>query len=311
MLATIFNKTKPINYLLIAFALVIVFVSYYNFNFSAPLSAYAVFQISIIFILLLISFFWLNFISQKNELSKSNNYPLLVLLLLVALNPQVFNNINLVISNFFILLAFRRIVSLRTFKSNKQKIFDASLLIFIASLFHIYALVFIVVIFVAILIYSFAEAKNLLIPFIALVSVATIYVTIDSLQGFKLLTALLHDVYLPYQSLTFPSVYAHISFSLYIAFSILVLIYGIIQLPKKQQNIKGTYTITFFMYLAGLFVYILESNKDNSVLLFSMVPTALLAANFIEEIPKNKFKDAVLYTIASVSLILFFFQLNG
>ena len=217
----------------------------------------------------------------------------------------------MVISNFFILLAFRRIVSLRTFKSNKQKIFDASLLIFIASLFHIYALVFIVVIFVAILIYSFAEAKNLLIPFIALVSVATIYVTIDSLQGFKLLTALLHDVYLPYQSLTFPSVYAHISFSLYIAFSILVLIYGIIQLPKKQQNIKGTYTITFFMYLAGLFVYILESNKDNSVLLFSMVPTALLAANFIEEIPKNKFKDAVLYTIASVSLILFFFQLNG
>jgi hypothetical protein len=55
---------------------------------------------------------------------------------LLILFPSVFNNSNLLVANFFLLLAIRRMISLQTLKAPKEKIFDASIWIFIASLFH-------------------------------------------------------------------------------------------------------------------------------------------------------------------------------
>jgi hypothetical protein len=46
------------------------------------------------------------------------------------------------------LLALRRLISLQSMKASKEKIFDASLWVFIASLFHFWSILFIVLIFI-------------------------------------------------------------------------------------------------------------------------------------------------------------------
>lgn len=310
MLTTIFSKTKPINYLLIAFGLIIAFTFHVFFTPVETVSGYFIFQKSSILILFLLSFFWTNFITQKNEISKSNNYALLVFLFITVLNPSVFIKINLVISSFFVILAFRRIVSLRTFKQTKQKIFDASLLILVASLFHFHAIFFLVLVFAAVFIYTSGTPKNLLIPFIAFISVGTIYFGLDSFQDFQLINSLKSQMQFEISSFAFKDTISHVVFSLYAAFSILVLIYGLISYPTKQLNTKGTYSLTFLYLVTGTLVYLLNPIRSNSVLIFTLVPVALLSANFIEEINKNGLKNAVLYTILLVSFFFFILQLN-
>ena len=57
--------------------------------------------------------------------------------------PSIWNDFNLLISNFFILLALRRLLSMHSAKAPKEKIFDASLWIFFASFFHFWSILFI------------------------------------------------------------------------------------------------------------------------------------------------------------------------
>jgi hypothetical protein len=81
------------------------------------------------------SVFITNFISKKNGLSKDSAYTVFFILLIVFF-PSVLDNVNLVVANFFILLAFRRLISLQSLKASKEKIFDASFWIIVAALFQ-------------------------------------------------------------------------------------------------------------------------------------------------------------------------------
>jgi hypothetical protein len=76
---------------------------------------------TILFITIFGCFFIGNFIIKKNGLSKDSAYMILFYLLLLLFFPSVMNNSDLIISNFFIILALRRLISLQSPKSPKEK----------------------------------------------------------------------------------------------------------------------------------------------------------------------------------------------
>jgi hypothetical protein len=90
---------------------------------------------------LLGSVFITNFISKKNGLSKDSAYTVFFIFLLIVFFPSVLDNVNLVVANFFILLAFRRLISLQSLKASKE-IFDASFWIIVAALFQFWSILF-------------------------------------------------------------------------------------------------------------------------------------------------------------------------
>src|SRR6478672_5309285 len=151
MITTIFKKSTPINYSLVVILLLVFFFLYQFQHTKLPVNQTDTFQTVGIVLLLLASLFIANFIAKKNALTKNSSYTILFFVLLLLLFPLVLKNANLVVANFFILLAMRRLVSLQTLKAPKEKIFDASLWIFVASLFHFWAILFVVLVYISIL----------------------------------------------------------------------------------------------------------------------------------------------------------------
>jgi len=89
-----------------------------------------------LFLVLIVTFFMVNFIVRKNGLSKDNSYVLLIMVLCFGLFPQSSLNYLFIISNLILLFAFRRIYSLRTNKEIKEKIFDSAFWVGIATLIY-------------------------------------------------------------------------------------------------------------------------------------------------------------------------------
>lgn len=142
MITSVFKKSTFANYILVVLLLVF-FFSFYQFNeVNVAQKVTDIYQKSLIIIVLISSLFLVNFIVKKNGLTKISSFAILFFVLYLALFPSVFGNLKLVLANFFVILAIRRMISLQTLKSPKEKIFDASLWIFVASLFHFWCILF-------------------------------------------------------------------------------------------------------------------------------------------------------------------------
>ena len=167
MITSIFKKSTPINYSLMGI-LMILFFFIYQFNSATNIHFLIDFfkKFGLLGILFA-SLFFSNFIVKKNGLTKDSSYTILFYFIFLLFFPKIFNNINLLLANFFILLSMRRLISLQTLKAPKEKIFDASLWIFVASLFHFWAIIFLVLVYISIIFHVSRDYRNWLIPFVA------------------------------------------------------------------------------------------------------------------------------------------------
>ena len=176
MITSVFKKSTPLNYTLI---LILVLSFFFLYQFQAANQANSVYEILqkiVLLVVILGSLFLSNFIVKKNILTKDSGYTLLFYSILLLFFPSILNNYNLILSNFFILLALRRLVSLQTLKAPKEKIFDASLWIFIATLFHFWAILYILIIYISIIFHVSRDYRNWLIPFVAFFIVLIIFI---------------------------------------------------------------------------------------------------------------------------------------
>src|SRR5690606_36426599 len=172
MLASVFNKSRPINYALIGIFLVLVYFLYLSKDTYWTQSYFLIAQKAGLFLVLTFSVFLVNFITRKNNLSRDNTYAMFLFVVFMVLFPTTLVNTNVIISNFFILLALRRLVSLQSLITPKEKIFDASFWIFLAALFHFWSIIYILLVFISIVFHVSRDYRNWLIPFIAFFAVA-------------------------------------------------------------------------------------------------------------------------------------------
>ena len=109
MITTIFSKSRPFNYVLVTVLLIIVFFLYQLKTTEWLQHADSIGKKAVLLIVLVASLFLSNFITKKNGLSKDNTYPFLFFFCFLILFPTTLGNPNLIISNFFIILALRRL----------------------------------------------------------------------------------------------------------------------------------------------------------------------------------------------------------
>ncbi len=183
MITSIFKKSSILNYGLIIILVLASFFIFQNSDLGNKMAGNTLTANLLSLLLLLTSFFLVNFIVKKNGLTKASSYTILFFLLFLLLFPVVFNHSNLLFANFFLLLAMRRLISLQTLKAPKEKIFDASMWIFIASLFHFWSILFILLVYISIIFHVSRDYRNWLLPFVAFVTTAVVF----------LLTALYFD----------------------------------------------------------------------------------------------------------------------
>lgn len=309
MIASIFSKTRPINYLLIGFLIVICFFSLIicedKFYFDWP----NVLNQSLFLFLIIASTVLVNFISLKNDLTKNNTYAALLFFIFLMFFPSIFENKNILISNFLLLLALRRLISLKSMLNTKEKIFDASFWIFLSALFHFWSIFYIVLVFISIILDVSRDFKNWLIPFIALFTVVILFFLFNDILDNSLYERLINKTYVGFNFSYFENVYQNLALAIFTSVSLLLFVSFIMGMNKKMLNMQTSYKKILFSFVLGVGIFILSANKNNGYLAFSLAPLAIIGANFLEDLKTDWVKETTLYIFFFLGVFFFITQL--
>lgn len=309
MITSVFSKSRPINYILITTLLVICFLL---FQFRTNFNTISVFEIAkkgLLLLLLIGSLFITNFITKKNGLSKDNSFTFFLFFVFLILFPNTLSNGSLIISNALILLAIRRLISMQSLITPKEKIFDASLWIFAASLFHFWCILFILLVFISIIFHVSRDYRNWVIPFIAFFTVVII-MTMFCLAFYPtFLQEYSKQIVVDFDVQYFENVFENIAIAIYVLVAVIAFFSMLFILPKKLSNLHSAYRKIMFSFLIGLGIYFISPNKENSFLIYTFVPVAIMLTNYIETIEKYWIKEVLVGIIASASLVTYILQI--
>lgn len=305
MITSIFNKSKALNFFIVFIIVVLAFVlaafrlEVLEFTTQNALLIFALF--SIVYFTLLV----VNFIVYKNHLSHRNNYELLVFGFLLLAVPQSVTDINVVISNLFIVLALRRLLSLKSLKNVTKKLFDAGFLIVVATFFYFWSILFLVLAILSPLFFSEYRLKSIIAPILGFLSVfvimlATSIVVTDTYLGLYDIQPFINFNYSNYSSLV-------IVLSFLGLLGVRVVSFFIKQIRLQIKAVRPNYKIVFYGFLISLVVVVIAYPKTGAELLFLFPFMAIMITNYIEELEYGWMQEVILWSMLLISLGVFLF----
>lgn len=260
-------------------------------------------------LILFASVFVSNFIVKKNGLTKDSAFTILFYFLFLLFFPDILDNYNLVLANFFILLSMRRLVSLQTLKAPKEKIFDAALWIFVASLFHFWAILFIILVYISIIFHVSRDYRNWLIPFVSLFLASIIFVFYALLIDKTAINTYLAADEIDFSIDYFTNDYQNIAFSIYAVFVVFFTFPSVFSLTNKPLNLQASYKKVLFAVFISIVIFILSTNKSSEVLVYTFLPMSIMATNMIEYLQNKIQQEIILFVSIAAALFCFFTQL--
>ena len=309
MITSVFKKSTIVNYSLIVVLLVLFFFLY---QISDALNAHAVNGISrtaTLLVLLISSFFLINFTVKKNNLTKDSSYTIFFFLLFLLIFPSVFGNMSLLFANFFLLLAIRRLISLQTLKAPKEKIFDASMWIFIASLFHFWCVLFILLVYISIFFHVSRDYRNWLLPFVAFFATVVIFLVAALVLDPTWITHIVNQTQTNFELDYFTNNYQNIALSFFVVIALYFLLSMMMSLTHKPLILQASYKKMIFGFLIGVTIFLISPEKNNTTLIFTFMPLSVMCTNNIEYSQNRMYQEIVLLLLIVGCFLCFFTQL--
>ena len=301
MITSIFKRSKPINFVILVVFLVIGFSLFWYTKSQVTLTTnFVLKQVTLLFVVVLSSF-TVDFIVKKNQLSKQNNYTILLYVLLFLLLRNNFDSGVAIVSNFFVLLALRRIISLKSSIDITKKLFDASVWITVAVCFYPWAIAFYGILYLGIVFYASKNYRNWLIPIVGILTVVIITYTLQIVIGETLIS--IKD--LNPKTLFFDKIQDNVSSLLIL--SIITLFATIIffkTLNKKKLVIKRSYIVVFITFLLTVMIFIF--NSVNAI--YMLFPVSIIITNFYQEVKSKIIKE--LFTLLIILGVFLNYFLN-
>lgn len=305
MISSIFGKTKPINYIIV---LTFVFLFYWGVNFFVFPKNYVpslLAQYVLGIVVLGFSFFVVDFIVKRNKITGANSFAILLYAMLILVFPEVLMDVNTLLCNFFLLLALRKLISIKSLKNIKLKIFDATLWICVSSLFYDLALLFLILPFIAIYIYEPKDFRNWLVPFASVFVVAAI--------AWSGLIVANYELFL----------WEHYSFSFsfdkgyfldwknsikLILFTLIIFVAGVFTFVRISNSGTGkiaTMRLISVFFILGVLLKILKTSSGSYPLIIVFFPAVVFFTSYIEAIKKSNLKEIALISSILVPIIIF------
>lgn len=302
MIANFFKKSKPIHAIFISMLFLVYYVMAILFVekpiFSGVLVAKKISYLGYFLVL----FFLVQFINRKNQLSDLNSYTILILAFLFGIFPKTMEIHPIFYAHLFLLLAYRRIYSLKTNKDVKQKLFDSAFWIGIATLFFNWSVLFFIVVYVTVVFEKKQRIRNILIPIVGFftplfIAFTYYFITDNSLELYK--------------NLTFNS---NFSFDNLILLESLVLItfltLGIFFISYKinslKNDLKKSWILIIIHFLVAICIMFINPQKNNSEILLLYFPAVIISGNFMQLIDKTVIIDIVILGFLIMSLTSYF-----
>lgn len=302
MIANFFQKTKPIHAIIISGLFLIYFLAAIFFVEQPPFSFLLVLKKIGMLLVFLILFFIVRFINRKNYLSEMNAYVLLILAVLFGTFPRAMQMNDLFIAHFLLLFSFRRIYSVRTFKSVNQKLFDSGFWIGIATLFYSWSAVFMLLVFATASVHKKNSIRTILIPIVGFITPLFLAFTYFFVTD---------DVATYYQKLTFIysfdfDKYAELTMLVPIAVWSLLTLMSIglvsIKLTSLSNDLKQSWLLVIIHFLCAGYILLMAPSKEGSELLFLFFPVVIMLTNYLQLLNRDIVREIVVYTLIILSL---------
>jgi len=304
MITSIFNKSKPINFAIAFFITLLAFMVLHIKYIEVSVTASFFFKQILLFFVCYVSILALSFIVGKNSLTQKSNYEIVLYSLFLLALPQTVSNPDIIYANFFVLLGYRRIISLHSQINVNKKLFDAAFWIGIAALFYFWALLFFVIIIITLFLYTDNNIKHVLIPFTGLLTVFLISmcVSIICYDSFFEIFSSLPEV--SYNFSNYNSMQHIVIITMLFSFGMWASIFYIKNIKQKKKTLRPLYYVVLFAVLIGFLIVAFAPNKNGSEFLFLFAPLAIIIANYIEIIQEKWFKELFLSIIIIVPFVI-------
>lgn len=303
MLASFFSNSRPINFIIVALYILVFYISA-NLNMLLSASFWTILLEIGMLLVIILSVFILNFISGRNELTGRNAYKSILFAGFICMFAAAMQNNDVILSNLFLLLALRRILSLKSQRQTIQKVFDATLWIGVASLFYFWSILFLVIVYFGILTHVGHRFKNWLVPIIALLTLLSLVTTAN-----LLITNTFYTFGDWFQNSNFNfDPYSNANILIPAAFLFALTLWSsffyMMIIQKASANAKASLFLILLCAGVALTVAVLAPTKDGSELLFFFAPLAIIVTNYFQHMRDKWFKETLLITIALLPVLL-------
>ena len=296
MLTSFFSKSRPITF---------VFVSLYMLVFFMIANFHELFEISVLNFLkefgVLLAFVLcmlvVNFISKRNELTNRNAYKTILFAVFACMFPAVLQNGSAIVANLLVLLALRRLISLRSQRQTVQKIFDATFWICLASLFYFWSILFLFLVYFGILVYESYRFKSWLVPVVSFLTLFSIVTSVNLLihDSFYTFTDWFQTSNFDFQVYGEPVILIPLAFLLALTIWTMFFYIGVIQ-KANAANKTPLFIILLFMLLS-VTVAVLAPTKNSSELIFFFTPLAIIVTNYFQVSDDKWFRETLLWVV--------------
>ena len=302
MITKIFRKSRPINFIITALLLVLSFVPLATQSYAS--GADTLFLLN--FPLLLLSLLLTDFIAKRNEINKGDSFALVFFLLFLWLLPDVFSDISVVVSNFFILLAFRRLVSIHSLLVPKQKIFDAALWICVAAVFEFWAILFIIPLYISVFLHVSGNFRNWLLPFLSFFAVAILVFFYEYAFDYPVLEYIGQKAVIDFHFKP-----ASMTLTVFTIVALLLLFSQFFVFKSLLVKLQRVFKIIIAFVVVTAIIYFISPEKNNALLLYCFAPLAMIGSDFIKRLPQIWMRETFLLLLFVVSCFGFVTYLNN
>ena len=305
MLTSFFGKSSPINFLLLSIFITIFCVFKYLLvsDFTFQLDEFM--TLLTIIVLLVFSMLLLDFIIRKNYLNTSNTFAIFIFSCVVAMLP-ITQHLGIIIAQFLLLLALRRIFSMASEKNMEKKILDATIWILLASYFFFWSILLIILLYIAIVNLKNKPIRYLLIPVVGLFGMGLIAVTFFLIKDstFAWLSAFAKPISYDFTAYASADILVFLTFF----FSVLIwsIFYRISKLPDIPKKFKSNYLLVIFSVITCFLITLFSEIKIGSELIFLAAPSAMTIAGYLEKKGDIWFKEFLLWTFLLLPIIFLF-----
>jgi hypothetical protein len=259
--------------------------------------------------ILLFSIFVVDFVVKRNKLTGSNSFAILFFTLLFVVFPETLGDSNAVFTSFFLLLSIRRLLSIKSLKNIKLKIFDAGLWICISSIFYEWAILYLILVFAAIYIYDPKNIRNWLVllsvGFTFFMILYGVLVLLDEESFMKVH----YDFAINYDA-NFPvKWWSSLKLSMYALINIALAFSTFIHLGKAGMGKVIIMRLIALSFIIGLVVNLLVTSENTNAVIITFFPSVIFIVNYLESIKKPKFLEIILIASILVPILVFITKL--
>ena len=306
MLTSFFGKSKPVNTIVVLVYMTIGFLAATISLHDGAFSAVTIMQTIGLWLLYVFTMFVLTFISQKNKLTRRTSYRILLFAAFTLAFPEALNTPEILISGVFIMLAIRRILSLRTDRYMERKLFDAGFWIGLSILTFFWSGLFGLVLIGALFYYGKSIWRYWFIPLLALAAIAVLVIC------YALYTDQMPVIWSRiYDPVSFDfSAYSNLNVLIPVAFCVAFMLWAvwafIKELGSSSAAIRPIFYLILLFAIVGLAIVLVSPQKNGAVWYYFAIPLAIISSSFFEDASSSWIPEVLLWMIVLLPFAHYF-----